>query len=97
MERSCQSYTYIFHVLSWQTLFFFFFLSSLFEKELSELMRAASNNRAVAATGMNAGSSRSHSVTIIRIFQKDTQTGSTKTGKLCLVDLAGSGVSLFEG
>ena len=54
-------------------------------------MRAASNNRAVAATGMNAGSSRSHSVTIIRIFQKDTQTGSTKTGKLCLVDLAGSG------
>jgi len=59
-------------------------------EELADLMKTAADNRAVAATGMNAGSSRSHSVTIIRIHQKDTKTGSTKQGKLCLVDLAGS-------
>jgi kinesin family member 5 len=50
----------------------------------------ASNNRVVAATGMNAGSSRSHSVAIIKVSAKDTKTGTTKNGKLCLVDLAGS-------
>jgi kinesin family protein 5 len=59
-------------------------------EDLTELMKTAAANRAVASTGMNAGSSRSHSVTIIRIHQKDTTTGSTKSGKLCLVDLAGS-------
>jgi kinesin family protein 5 len=57
-------------------------------EDLTELMKTAAANRAVASTGMNAGSSRSHSVTIIRIHQKDTTTGSTKSGKLCLVDLA---------
>ncbi len=39
---------------------------------------------------MNAVSSRSHMVTIIQIFQKDTIENSIKKGKLYLVDLAGS-------
>ena len=39
---------------------------------------------------MNAGSSRSHSVAIIEISQRDTVTQTVKGGKLCLVDLAGS-------
>ena len=47
-------------------------------------------NRATAATGMNEGSSRSHSVFTITVTQKDVVTNATKSGKLVLVDLAGS-------
>jgi kinesin family protein 5 len=47
-------------------------------------------NRATAATGMNEGSSRSHSVFTITVEQKDIITNATKSGKLVLVDLAGS-------
>ena len=47
-------------------------------------------NRAVAATGMNEGSSRSHSVFTITVSQKDLSNNTTKSGKLVLVDLAGS-------
>jgi hypothetical protein len=47
-------------------------------------------NRAVSATGMNAGSSRSHSVVVITISQKNVDTQSVKSGRLYLVDLAGS-------
>jgi len=39
---------------------------------------------------MNAESSRSHSVFILTVMQKDTKTGSTMNGKLYFVDLAGS-------
>lgn len=39
---------------------------------------------------MNAESSRSHSIFILTISQKNTINGTTKTGKLYLVDLAGS-------
>lgn len=39
---------------------------------------------------MNAESSRSHSIFLISIQQKDTETGAQKTGNLYLVDLAGS-------
>jgi len=53
-------------------------------------MRAGAANRAVAATGMNEGSSRSHSVFTITVTQKDVNTNSSKAGKLVLVDLAGS-------
>jgi kinesin family protein 5 len=60
------------------------------QEELLGIMSAGAMNRAVAATGMNEGSSRSHSVFTITISQRDVTTASTKAGKLVLVDLAGS-------
>ena len=39
---------------------------------------------------MNAESSRSHSIFVISIQQKNTDTGTSKMGNLYLVDLAGS-------
>ena len=39
---------------------------------------------------MNAESSRSHSIFVITISQRNTETGTLKTGNLYLVDLAGS-------
>lgn len=39
---------------------------------------------------MNAESSRSHSIFLITINQRNTDTGAQKTGNLYLVDLAGS-------
>ena len=39
---------------------------------------------------MNAESSRSHSIFVITISQRNTETGTQKTGNLYLVDLAGS-------
>ena len=39
---------------------------------------------------MNSESSRSHSIFILTITQKNIIDGSNKTGKLYLVDLAGS-------
>jgi kinesin family member 5 len=39
---------------------------------------------------MNAESSRSHSIFLITIQQRNTESGSQKTGNLYLVDLAGS-------
>lgn len=39
---------------------------------------------------MNAESSRSHSIFLITIQQRNTETGAQKSGNLYLVDLAGS-------
>ena len=39
---------------------------------------------------MNAESSRSHSIFLITISQRNTESGAQKTGNLYLVDLAGS-------
>jgi kinesin family protein 5 len=39
---------------------------------------------------MNAESSRSHSIFVIAIHQRNVSTGSQKSGNLYLVDLAGS-------
>ena len=39
---------------------------------------------------MNAESSRSHSIFLITITQRNTETGAQKIGNLYLVDLAGS-------
>jgi kinesin family protein 5 len=47
-------------------------------------------NRKIAFTGMNEKSSRSHSIFIVHLHQKDTKKGSTKMAKLYFVDLAGS-------
>ncbi|KAI5300318.1 hypothetical protein KEM56_002548 [Ascosphaera pollenicola] len=59
-------------------------------QEVYEVMRRGDAARAVAATNMNQESSRSHSIFVITITQKNLETGSAKSGQLFLVDLAGS-------
>jgi kinesin family protein 5 len=59
-------------------------------QEVYEVMRRGASSRAVAATNMNQESSRSHSIFVINIQQKNIETGSAKSGQLFLVDLAGS-------
>ena len=44
----------------------------------------------ISVLDMNAESSRSHSIFLITINQRNTETGAQKTGNLYLVDLAGS-------
>lgn len=58
-------------------------------KETTDLLVAGKNNRVVAATSMNKGSSRSHSVFTVIVEQHSEERG-TRMGKLHLVDLAGS-------
>ncbi|KAL3421139.1 Kinesin heavy chain [Phlyctema vagabunda] len=58
--------------------------------EVYEVLRRGGSSRAVSATNMNAESSRSHSIFVITITQKNVETGSAKSGQLFLVDLAGS-------
>jgi kinesin family protein 5 len=53
-------------------------------------MQQGALNRAVAATGMNEGSSRSHSVFMVTVEQRNLETNNQKAGKMFLVDLAGS-------
>ena len=53
-------------------------------------MRSGQQNRSVAATRMNAVSSRSHSIFQVTILQKNTETDTSKMGKLYCCDLAGS-------
>ncbi|KAF9264665.1 kinesin heavy chain [Marasmius fiardii PR-910] len=59
-------------------------------REVYEIMRTGGAARVVSSTNMNAESSRSHSIFLITINQKNTETGAQKTGNLYLVDLAGS-------
>ncbi|KAF8964703.1 kinesin heavy chain [Flammula alnicola] len=58
--------------------------------EVYEIMRTGGASRVVTSTNMNAESSRSHSIFLITIQQRNTETGAQKTGNLYLVDLAGS-------
>ncbi|KAL0946872.1 hypothetical protein HGRIS_013038 [Hohenbuehelia grisea] len=58
--------------------------------EVYEIMRTGGAARVVTSTNMNAESSRSHSIFLITIQQRNTETGTMKTGNLYLVDLAGS-------
>lgn len=58
--------------------------------EVMEVMRRGGNSRAVAYTNMNAESSRSHSIFVITVNQKNLENGSARSGRLFLVDLAGS-------
>jgi len=58
--------------------------------EVYKVMRDGGLNRATAATKMNQESSRSHSIFVITVAQKNLETGSAKSGQLFLVDLAGS-------
>ncbi|KAJ8462211.1 hypothetical protein ONZ45_g18019 [Pleurotus djamor] len=59
-------------------------------REVYEIMRTGGQARVVSSTNMNAESSRSHSIFLITIQQRNTETGTMKTGNLYLVDLAGS-------
>lgn len=59
-------------------------------EEVLGIMEQGMTNRAVAATQMNADSSRSHSVFMLTLGQRNTKTGTKKGAKLFLVDLAGS-------
>ncbi|GAB9468066.1 Kinesin-related protein 3 [Globisporangium polare] len=58
--------------------------------EMMSVMRLGGANRVISSTRMNNDSSRSHSVFITTIEQRNVATGSTRSGKLFLVDLAGS-------
>lgn len=58
--------------------------------EVFDIMEKGNGNRAISATNMNSESSRSHSVFIITVGQRDVNTGAKKGSKLTLVDLAGS-------
>jgi kinesin family protein C1 len=57
---------------------------------VANLLKKASQNRAVGATNINERSSRSHSVFTLRLKGKNTITGEVSTGVLNLIDLAGS-------
>lgn len=60
------------------------------EQEIFDAIRLGNVNRTVAATEMNAHSSRSHLVFIMTVEQKNLVDRTVKVGKLYLVDLAGS-------
>jgi kinesin family protein 5 len=57
---------------------------------MKQTMILGSSNRAVASTRMNAVSSRSHLIFMIKINKKDLESGNTSDSKLYFVDLAGS-------
>ncbi|KAK9819286.1 hypothetical protein WJX74_000555 [Apatococcus lobatus] len=59
------------------------------EDQLMSIMQHGLSNRAVAATAMNTGSSRSHCIVML-MLRKQFPDGRSQHSKLCLVDLAGS-------
>jgi len=59
-------------------------------KEIFDWIQQGQIGRMVRATNMNEHSSRSHAVVIFRLHATDNRTGSKKTSKLLMVDLAGS-------
>jgi kinesin family protein 5 len=58
--------------------------------EVFAAMKRGQTTRAIGATSMNNESSRSHSIFVLNITQRNLTTGSSKSSKLSLVDLAGS-------
>ncbi|KAJ8605939.1 hypothetical protein MRB53_041303 [Persea americana] len=58
--------------------------------EVYHVLERGGQARAVAATNMNQESSRSHSIFVIEVTQKNVESGSARSGRLFLVDLAGS-------
>jgi len=58
--------------------------------EVFNVIEEGKKNRHVAATNMNAESSRSHSIFLINVEQENKADGKKLSGKLYLVDLAGS-------
>ncbi|XP_071503279.1 kinesin-like protein KIF22 [Diadema antillarum] len=74
------------------------FIPSLAERPISDFNEfakyfiPASKNRTTAATKLNSRSSRSHSILLLRVVKERTEGSKkhTQTGKLYLIDLAGS-------
>ena len=62
----------------------------LSKHDMMKVMKQGAENRSVAATRMNENSSRSHSIFLMTVIQKNTETDTTKSSKLYFVDLAGS-------
>ena len=60
------------------------------EQELLDYIKIGNQNRTIASTNMNDTSSRSHSMVILSISQRNVVDNGVKNGKLYLVDLAGS-------
>ena len=54
------------------------------------LIKGGNTNRAVASTGLNDQSSRSHMIVTLTVRTKNLKSGDNYVGKLSLVDLAGS-------
>ena len=59
-------------------------------QEVMDLMTMGSRARTVGATNMNATSSRSHGVFMLKLTQTNTVSGTKKVSKLMMIDLAGS-------
>ncbi|KAH3765284.1 kinesin family member 3 [Pelomyxa schiedti] len=59
-------------------------------EDVMAVLQIGHQNRATAETEMNPRSSRSHSVFMFTVKQRDRRDGTLSTGKLYLVDLAGS-------
>lgn len=59
-------------------------------QEMREVMKSGSSNRSVAATRMNATSSRSHSLFCMKINKKNLELDEQTESRLYFVDLAGS-------
>lgn len=59
-------------------------------EEIYQLLEKGTQARAVSSTNMNQESSRSHSIFTLTVNQKNTITGTQRSGHLRLVDLAGS-------
>ncbi|KAH3666962.1 hypothetical protein OGAPHI_003412 [Ogataea philodendri] len=60
------------------------------QDQVAHILNSANRNRATASTNANNRSSRSHSVFIISLQGFNSKTGDTISGKLNLIDLAGS-------
>lgn len=60
------------------------------EDEVYAILKIGNENRAIGVTNMNKQSSRSHSVFILQVEQKNLTDFSSKCGRIFLVDLAGS-------
>eukprot|EP01104_Vermistella_antarctica_P017093 TRINITY_DN5999_c0_g1_i1.p1 TRINITY_DN5999_c0_g1~~TRINITY_DN5999_c0_g1_i1.p1 ORF type:complete len:1108 (-),score=331.87 TRINITY_DN5999_c0_g1_i1:74-3397(-) len=58
-------------------------------QDIADLIQLGNRSRAVSATAMNEGSSRSHSAFLVTIEQR-SEDGSIKRGRMNLIDLAGS-------
>jgi kinesin family protein 5 len=59
-------------------------------EKMLEILKIGSQNRSQCQTKMNDSSSRSHSLYLINIHQKNNLSGVVKLSKLFVVDLAGS-------
>ena len=59
-------------------------------EETMKVFRRGVGNRAVASTNMNEQSSRSHMAFILTLHQNNLKDGSARSGKITVVDLAGS-------